>query len=74
MRGTRTQSTPTLQHVPWHSRQQVCEYANMLNSERNHRNYRLLVANMHPPILPLMPLLVNGARVACVRANMQAQI
>ena len=48
------------QCVPSHQRHRLAEFTVLLESDREHRRYRLLVANMYPPIIPLMPLLVKS--------------
>ncbi|XP_068602549.1 rap guanine nucleotide exchange factor 4 [Brachionichthys hirsutus] len=49
----------TWEKLPGKFRRSYGEFENLMDPSRNHRAYRLMVAELEPPIVPFMPLLIK---------------
>ncbi|KAL4623680.1 rap guanine nucleotide exchange factor 3-like isoform X2 [Arapaima gigas] len=49
----------TWERIPNKMRRIYCAYERLMDPSRNHRAYRLAVAKLNPPYIPLMPLLLK---------------
>lgn len=46
--------------LPSRFKKTFSDFESTLDPSRNHRNYRVMVENIKPPIIPFMPLLLKG--------------
>uniref|UniRef100_H3D4R1 Rap guanine nucleotide exchange factor 3 n=1 Tax=Tetraodon nigroviridis TaxID=99883 RepID=H3D4R1_TETNG len=49
----------TWERIPSKTKRVYCSYERLMDPSRNHRAYRLTVAKLGPPYIPLMPLLLK---------------
>uniref|UniRef100_A0A3P8WG02 Rap guanine nucleotide exchange factor 3 n=1 Tax=Cynoglossus semilaevis TaxID=244447 RepID=A0A3P8WG02_CYNSE len=49
----------TWERIPSKTKRIYCAYERLMDPSRNHRAYRLTVAKLSPPYIPLMPLLLK---------------